>query len=133
MTYVDTYLMQKSAYLTKNFKDALIQHSPVVSDTMKEIGVFTRFFGHYITRPTAVFELDGVTYNTFLSNPFYTMAKLSWYVRGPKYTVTRNIRGTDTIIVGVEDSNKESVKEVLLTMPGLLSYINDYLQFYVGE
>jgi len=133
MNYVETYILNKNAYLMKNFKDALIQHIPVVNDTMKEIGVFTRFFGHYITRPTAVFELDGVTYNKFLTNPFYVVTKLSWYVRGPKYTVTRNIRGVDTIIVGVEDSNKESVKEVLLTMPGLLSYINDYLQFYVGE
>ena len=58
---------------------------------------------------------------------------MGWYVKGPKYTSIQKVRGQDMEIEGVEESNKRAIKEVLLTMTGLSSYITDYLQYWHGE
>ncbi len=133
MTKIDTYLELRGDYLLKNFTDRMDPHVPVIDDAIRSVGVFPRYFGHYISRSNNIYEISGDTYTKFSKNPFYTVVKVNWYVRGPKYTVLKDVRGQSTSITGVEESNKESIKEALLTMPGLTSYIADYLQYWQGE
>ena len=133
MNKTDTYLELRGDYLLKNFTDHMNPHIPVIDDAIRTVGVFPRYFGHYISRPSNIYEISGDTYTKFAKNPFYVVVKVLWYVKGPKHTEIKNVREQSVSITGVEEANKESVKEVLLTMPGLTSYIGDYLQFWQGE
>ena len=133
MNIKDTYIAMKSNYLLKNFRDALEPYTPLLSDSMKKVGIFTRFYGHHVSCPLNIFEISGDTYNTVSSNPFHVVVKLDWTIRGPKYTTIQSIRGQNMEVIGVEDTNKQAVKDMLLTMPGLSSYISDYLQYWQGE
>jgi len=133
MDDLDLYSFRKRDYIQKNFSDTLISFTPDITDVIKSIGIFTRYFGTMSSRKTGIVEIDGANYSLMSKNAFYVTAKLNWYIKGPKYTTIQTINGNSVEVVGVEESNKEAVKEVLLTMPGLASYITDYLQYWQGE
>lgn len=133
MKDIDLYNFRQKDYIEKNFTSTIVPFFPLISDAIKTTGVFPRYFAHYISRPNNVMEVDLSTYSELSSNSFYITTKLNWYIKGPKYTESKMIMNTEVQMIGVDDSNRQSVKEVLLTMPSLSGYITNYLQFWQDE
>lgn len=133
MSDIEKYIRTKSDYVVKNFSDSLPSYTPVIDDAIRKAGVFTRYFAHPISKPTNITELSRIDYDKISTNPFFVSVKIRWYIQGIKETQIREVLGLKKEYIGVRDSNKQSVKETLLTMPALGSYISDYLQYWHRE
>ena len=130
---VKIYAISQSDFILKNFSDKLVSNVPDIDDGIRKAGALTRYFAHFISRPNNVVEINKDSFSKLSENAFYITTKITWYVKGPKYSTVKLVLGKEVEYVGVEDSNKEAIKEGLLTMPSLSGYISDYLEFWQEE
>ena len=129
----EIYTRSRENFIRKNFLDKLVSHIPDIDSAIRKAGVLTRYFAHFISRPNNVVEINKDSFSKLSENAFYITTKIAWYVKGPKYSNIKLVLGKEVEYVGVEDSNKEAIKEGLLTMPSLSGYISDYLEFWQEE
>lgn len=103
---------------------------PIVTLSAKEDGFITRYFVRRITDMSMIVEVDKKQYSDFKNNTRFIVAEVRWKIVGKKETITQ-INGIE--LLGTIDTNKIAVSKADLTFGGLMNYITNYSEFWLGE
>jgi hypothetical protein len=103
---------------------------PVITETDIRNKFFTRYFARYANNTENIVEIDKQQYAILKDNPRFKITQLRWKIVGNPYT---KILSNGAIDKGVEDVNKQNVREVDATFGGLTAIIRDYLYLWVAD
>jgi hypothetical protein len=103
---------------------------PTVTQSDARDGYIYRYFVRPINNKKDIVEIDKSQYKSFKKNPLYVTAEVRWKIIGKLDT---SISPSGAKNEGVRDINIRTVSGVDLTFGGLMDYIRDYTEFWVGE
>lgn len=103
---------------------------PIITLSDKDSKFITRYFIRHMSDTTMITEIDKNQYAKFKDNSRYVTTEVRWKIVGKKETIKQpnNIE-----ILGTVDSNKIAVSKADLTFGGLMNYITNYSEFWLGE
>jgi hypothetical protein len=111
-------------------KNDPVPASPIITQSDAASGFITRYFVRPVNDNMMITEIDKRQYSNFKSNPRFITAELKWKIVGRKETKTSKYGAVD---FGVADYNRKITSNADLTFGGLMSYISDYLKYWVKE
>ena len=131
---IDSKLLQlynrsKQRKYSKLFQEEPSPSKLVITSKDVENKFVYRYFVRHTNDEGTVMEVNKSTYENFKKNARFVTAKIKWKIVGKKYEQIRN----GIIDLGVYEYNLQAVSKADLTFGGLLSYIIDYLEFWVAE
>lgn len=99
-----------------------------ITEQMRQDGFFTRYFMKKINE-TLIIEVSAEQYaayqNRKIDNNMYIAAAIRWKITGPIQTVTTPIK-----VLGVVESNLQSIKQIEKQIPGIVSKLTNPTEFY---
>lgn len=111
-------------------EDTPVPRKPVVSQLDVEDGFVYRYFVRQANDVRTIVEIDKIQYQKFKKNPRFKVVEVRWKIVGKK----ENDETTSGIVSrGVRDFNLQTVSKIDLKFGGLMKYIKDYTEFWVGE
>ena len=82
-------------------------------------------------KKTNIFEISKDVYQSYLANPFWTVASIPWRITGPiDAIIDEDIKKSDK---GVRLSNTNAIFLVRDKMPRLALYLPDLIQFHISR
>lgn len=103
---------------------------PIVTLSHKEDKFITRYFVRAVNDKSMITEVDKTQYSDFKSNSRFITTEIKWKIVGKKETV-KQLNGIE--LLGTVDTNKIAVSKADLTFGGLMNYITNYSEFWLGE
>ena len=102
---------------------------PTPSEFDYKKGFIRRYFVQKTNDKSApITEVNSFNFGRYKNNPYYTLAFLTWRIKGPK-TTEYNEDGS-IMDKSVSESNRIAISLVKDTMPNLKLYLPNLLQFY---
>lgn len=119
----------------KNIKTkykSITTHYPEVSSENINSGYITRYFVQNVTN-LIITEIDDKQYQDyqkdFIDNNVYIALSLPWIITGNLKTQTIN----GAVVTGISETNKLTVLRYNKTMPGLISKLSNFIEFYTDN
>ena len=95
-------------------------------------GYITRYFVQNVTN-LIITEIDDKQYQDyqkdFIDNNVYIALSLPWIITGNLKTETIN----GAVVTGIHETNKLTVLRYNKTMPGLISKLSNFIEFYADN
>lgn len=113
----------------------LISITPNISRDDIDLGFKTRYFARYASqRDGSIYELNGSQYAGIEDNSLFQKTTVSWIIRGKlEDTILTLQDGTTILVKGVISKNKALVTIANNDLPGLVGYLQNYMEYWAGE
>jgi hypothetical protein len=98
-------------------------------------GFKTRYFARYATqRDGTIYELTGTQYASIENNSLFLKTTINWIIKGPLQDTVLTLKdGTDILVKGVISKNKALVTIANNEVPGIVHYLQNYMEYWSGE
>lgn len=116
--------------LAKDLQKIIVPYDPVITQNDVRRGYIKRYFVRNRNYLENLTEISEATYNDLKNNLLYITAEVNWKIIGKLDTY---ITPAGATVYGVLDLNKKAIARADLTIEGLVSYIIDYKEFWLGE
>ena len=109
--------------------------TPFVSLSDIDRGFKTRYFARYATqRDGTIYELTGTQYASIENNSLFLKTTINWIIKGPLQDTVLTLKdGTDILVKGVISKNKALVTIANNEVPGIVHYLQNYMEYWSGE
>lgn len=123
----------------KQVKQQLLQTltttTPFIIEDDITRGFKTRYFAKYTSqRDGTIYELNGSQYAGIENNSLFQKTTINWIIKGPLQDTVLTLKdGTNILVKGVISKNKALVTIANNDVPGIVGYLQNYMEYWSGE